>query len=62
MAIAPNGNVVPCQSWLSDDGVLGSILKDSWSRIWNSSECKKKRKFSASTECKCPLRDKEGAK
>ena len=28
MAIAPNGNVVPCQSWLSDDGVLGSILKE----------------------------------
>lgn len=62
MAIAPNGNVVPCQSWLSDDGVLGNILQDSWSKIWNSRECRKNRNFSSSTECKCPLRDREGAK
>lgn len=62
MAIAPNGNVVPCQSWLSDDGVLGNILSDSWSKMWNSPNCKEKRDFSALMECACPLRDKEGTK
>lgn len=62
MAIAPNGNVVPCQSWLSADGVLGNILTDSWKKMWNSLRCKEKRNFSAKMDCTCPLRGKEETK
>ena len=35
MAITPGGNVVPCQSWLTDD-VLGNMLTDDWETIWES--------------------------
>ena len=35
MAIAPNGDVVPCQSWLSD-GKLGNILTDNWTDLWTT--------------------------
>lgn len=62
MAIAPDGTVVPCQSWLSDDTKLGNILLDPWSKIWNSKQCKEIRKFSSATTCRCPLRNKEEAR
>ncbi len=55
MAITPAGNVVPCQSWLSGKP-LGSMLTDSWDTIWNSTECKERRDYSAKMEGKCPLR------
>ena len=62
MAITPGGNVVPCQSWLSDEP-LGNILRDSWDEIWNSEACKKRRDFSAQMCGICPLRTKkEGTK
>ena len=59
MAIAPNGNVVPCQSWLSQNASLGNILDTSWNSIWNSSECKRIRGFSSMSEGVCPLKNKE---
>lgn len=55
MAVTPSGNVVPCQSWLSGN-VLGNMLKDDWSTIWNQEECKKRRDFSSWMRCECPLR------
>lgn len=55
MAVTPGGDVVPCQSWLSDKP-LGNILKDDWRKIWNSDVCKQRREFSASMRCECPLR------
>lgn len=39
MAIAPTGDVVPCQSWLGGL-TLGNMLTNSWKTIWNSSACK----------------------
>lgn len=56
MAIAPDGEVVPCQSWLDDDAGLGNILDVEWKNIWENSKCKKIRKFSAKTTGICPLR------
>jgi MoaA/NifB/PqqE/SkfB family radical SAM enzyme len=39
MAIAPNGDVVPCQSWLS--GLrFGNMLTDKWSKIWKNPVCR----------------------
>ena len=55
MAITPGGNVVPCQSWLSDEP-LGNMLKDDWESIWNSQECIKHRDYSAGMSGECPLR------
>lgn len=55
MAITPAGNVVPCQSYLSDKP-LGNMLTDSWENIWNSEACIKHRDFSAKMTGKCPLR------
>ena len=55
MAITPGGNVVPCQSWLSDEP-LGNFLADDWETIWNSEACRTRRDFSALMRCECPLR------
>ena len=60
MAITPNGGVVPCQSWLSDN-VLGNILKDSWKTIWNSAQCANIRNYSSAMHYDCPL-NKENKK
>lgn len=54
MAIAPNGAVVPCQSWLNDPNGLGNILTAPWSRIWDGALCKKIR-ARAATKDACPL-------
>lgn len=55
MAITPGGNVVPCQSWLSDN-VLGNMLEDDWEQIWNSEACTSYRNYAAEMTGKCPLR------
>ena len=58
MAIAPNGDVVPCQSWLSGKP-LGNMLTDDWKTIWNRPEAEKIRNFAAKMTHECPLK-KEG--
>ena len=55
MAITPGGNVVPCQSWLSDEP-LGNMLKDDWTGIWESPACEGRRNLSAEMTGLCPLR------
>mgnify|MGYP003291638627 CR=1 FL=1 len=55
MAVSPSGNVVPCQSWLSDEP-LGNLLKSSWKSVWTSENCKKIRDISARMDQKCQLR------
>ena len=54
MAVAPNGEVIPCQSWLFEDG-FGNILDTPWKKIWNHKKCKLRRKFSAKNSQVCPL-------
>ena len=56
MAITPDGNVVPCQSWLGKNASLGNILKKKWKHIWESPKCKKIRMSSAKNNLTCPLR------
>ena len=55
MAVTPGGNVVPCQSWLSD-APLGNMLTDEWEKIWNRPECAKHRDYAAEMTGECPLR------
>ena len=55
MAVTPGGNVVPCQSWLSEQP-LGNILTDDWKDIWESAPCREHRDFSAQMTGECPLR------
>lgn len=62
MAIRPDGVVVPCQSWLSGDG-LGNLLTTPWKKIWSHPDCFAIRKRSAKIEGICQLREhnrKEG--
>lgn len=59
MAVTPDGMVVPCQSWLSDQ-TLGNMETDSWKKIWNHPVCRKHRKFAAQMKQICPLREKAG--
>ena len=55
MAVTPGGNVVPCQSWLSDEP-LGNMLEDDWASIWESRECAAHRNYSSEMTGQCPLR------
>ena len=55
MAITPAGNVVPCQSWLSDEP-LGNMLRDDWVQIWESRACEDHRNYSSDMTGECPLR------
>ena len=54
MAITPGGNVVPCQSWLTDAN-LGNFLEDDWEKIWYSGKCENRRYYSAMMTGACPL-------
>lgn len=58
MAIAPDGEVVPCQSWLEKDAGLGNMLTSKWQDIWNNSKCKTQRKYAAKSLGKCPLKER----
>ncbi len=60
MAVTPDGKVVPCQSWLSDEP-LGDLLRDDWADIWNSPRCAAIRAESAKLEHICQLKGKEAA-
>lgn len=63
MAIAPDGTVIPCQSWLGGTA-LGNILTDDWPAIWDGEACRAIRAESAKMEHICQLqtgnRGKEG--
>lgn len=58
MAVTPDGKVVPCQSWLSDEP-LGDLLHDAWKDIWNDPHCAAIRAESAKLEHICQLKGKE---
>ena len=55
MAVTPMGNLVPCQSWLSDPAI-GNMLTDEWEKMWNSDICRERRDYSAKQLGLCPLR------
>jgi MoaA/NifB/PqqE/SkfB family radical SAM enzyme len=55
MAIGPDGEVLPCQSWVHQRQPLGNILTTPWSRIWADPLCKRIRKTS-SLKNDCPLK------
>ena len=60
MAIAPDGTVVPCQSWLGGDASLGNILTDPFKRIWNKPMCRQLRNMSEEQALSCPFRAQKG--
>ena len=62
MAIAPDGSVVPCQSWLGKDAVLGNLLTDDFSMIWYNPECVRLRTMSEDESLNCPFRKEKGGK
>lgn len=60
MAVAPDGTVVPCQSWLGADACLGNILTDPFRRIWKHPLCKQLRNMSEEQALNCPFRAQKG--
>lgn len=60
MAIAPDGTVVPCQSWLGKDASLGNILTDPFKKIWRQPLCKQLRQMSEEQALNCPFRTQKG--
>ena len=54
MAVAPDGTVLPCQSWLCGPA-LGHILHQPWQRIWQGAACRRIRRRSAKMRPGCPL-------
>ena len=59
MAIAPDGTVVPCQSWLGADASLGNILTDDFKNIWNSQICRDLRGMTEGEALVCPFRQRK---
>lgn len=56
MAVAANGTVLPCQSWLHVD-ILGNLLDESWKSIWNSGTCQIYRHKSTKIKNVCQLKE-----
>ncbi|MGN0983241.1 MAG: radical SAM protein [Gemmiger sp.] len=54
MAVAPDGTVLPCQSWLGGPG-LGNLLQKPWPAIWAGTECRAIRDVSAQMLQRCQL-------
>lgn len=61
MAIAPDGSVVPCQSWLGSDSSLGNLLTDDFSMIWYNPQCAALRYMSEDEALECPFRKRKEA-
>lgn len=60
MAIAPDGTVVPCQSWLGSDASLGNILTEPFKTIWNHPKCAALRRMDEEAALNCPFRTGKG--
>lgn len=60
MAVAPDGSVVPCQSWLGANASLGNILSDPFKRIWKHPLCRSLRNMSEEQALVCPFRAQKG--
>ena len=56
MAVAPDGTVVPCQSWLTAEGGLGNLLSDPWGKIWRHPLCVSLRGMNGEQALRCPFR------
>ncbi len=59
MAVTPDGHLIPCQSWLSDND-LGSLVDKDFKSLWNSIRCKKLRNKTSKLKSVCPLSMKNG--
>ena len=54
LAIAPDGKVLPCQSWLRGPAI-GDILHQPWPRIWNGTAARHIRRQAAAMRPGCLL-------
>ncbi len=56
MAVAPDGTVVPCQSWLGHDAGLGNLLTEPFCAIWKHPRARALRRMSEREALHCPFR------
>lgn len=59
MAVAPDGEVIPCQSWLYEEG-LGNLLTSNFNTIWQNDKCRIIRNKSVKDTEICPLSIRNG--
>jgi len=59
MAVAPDGTVVPCQSWLGTDAGLGNLLTDRFAKIWRHPHCVALRRMTEEEALSCPFRERK---
>ncbi len=60
MAVAPNGDVLPCQSWLTGNASLGNLLTARFADIWKHPLCRSLRKMREDEALACPFRTGKG--
>ncbi len=60
MAVAPDGTVVPCQSWLGSDAALGHILTDDFKKLWKHPRARALRQMTDAEALSCPFRARAG--
>lgn len=56
MAVAPDGTVLPCQSWLTRESGCGNLLTDDWKSIWAHPGCALLRTMRDEDALNCPFR------
>lgn len=56
MAVAPDGEVIPCQSWLTATAGLGNILVTDFKKIWKHKRCVALREMTEQEALACPFR------
>ena len=56
MAVAPDGEVIPCQSWLTASAGLGNILTTDFKKIWKHKRCAALRGMTEDEALDCPFR------
>ena len=56
MAVAPDGEVIPCQSWLAASAGLGNILVTDFKKIWKHKRCTALRGMTECEALECPFR------
>ncbi len=56
MAVAPDGEVIPCQSWLTTTAGLGNILVTDFKKIWEHKRCTALRRMTEREALDCPFR------
>lgn len=57
MAIAPNGEVLPCKKWFGKEASLGNILTEKWNTIWDNQKSMQVKNHTIQAPYICPFNE-----